>query len=128
MTGFRVRREALPDDALVVVRGGLLEITTLRADAEAAKERFGEHGISVFGVVDDDALRELARTRVTGFEVLTLMTVGALRAVRLEPVPTFRRPHFTILLPDLEADLLRLLACENVIWVNPYYPGPRERP
>jgi hypothetical protein len=112
----------------MVVRGGLLEITTLRADAEAAYERFGEHGISVFGAADEGALHELARTRVSAFEVLTLMTVGALRAAGLEPVPTFRRPHFTILLPDLETDLLKLLACENEIWVNPYHPRPGDRP
>ena len=128
MTGFRVRRETLADDALVVVRGGLLEVTTLRSDAEAARERFGEAGISVFGADDEDALHELARVRVSGFDVLTLMTVAALRGVGLEPVPTFRRPHFTIMLPDLEADLLKLMACENEIWVNPYYPGPGERP
>lgn len=93
-----------------------------------AYERFGGHGISVFGAADHEALHELARTRVSAFEVLTLMTVGALRASGLECVPTFRRPHFTILLPDLEIGPLNLLECENETWVNSYHPRPGDRP
>ena len=49
---YRVRRERPPDDTLIVIHGGLLDLVTLRSDAEAAKRRFGQHGISVFGVPD----------------------------------------------------------------------------
>jgi len=38
----------------------------------------------------------------------------------------FARPHYTIMLPDLDADLSRLLACENEIRVNPFFRAPEE--
>jgi hypothetical protein len=59
---FRVRLEALADDALIVVRGGLLDAASLRDDAEAAYERFGEYGVSVLSAIDEDALDALAAT------------------------------------------------------------------
>ena len=74
------------------------------------------------------ALDELARARINRFELLTLTTLGALRAVQLKLVPTFRRPHYTILLPELDGDLRRLLACENQVWLNPHYEAPEARP
>jgi hypothetical protein len=43
-------------------------------------------------------------------------------------VPTFKSPHYTIMLPNLAADLRRLLACENVIWVNYFYVAPEVPP
>ena len=61
-----------------------------------------------------------------GFEILTLMTAGAIRATGLELRPTFRRPHYTVMLPDLDRDITRLSACENVPWVNPHYRHPEE--
>ncbi len=126
--GYRIRREALPDDALVVVRGGLLEIGTLRTDAVAAHERFGECGVSVFGAADVKALDALLVGRLKRFDLLTVMTAGALRAAGLELAPTFRRPHYTVMLANLEADLLRLVTCENVAWVNPHYEPPEATP
>ena len=118
---YRIRNEPLGDDTLVVVRGGLLEATTIRTDALAAAERFGVPGISVFAAPDHDALDDLAREKLIRFEVLTIITVGALRSAGLEIIPTFRRPHLTILLPDLDGDLKRLLACDNAIWHNDHH-------
>ena len=40
-------------------------------------------------------------------------------------LPTFRRPHLSILLPDLDADLDRLAACHTV---SPSQPAPPPRP
>lgn len=128
MSGFRVRRDALPDNALVVVRGGLLESERLRRDATMAFVRFGEYGISVLAVADEAALDVIARTTLVQESVLTMMTVGAIRANDLELRPTFRRPHYTVILPDLNADLLRLIACENVVRDNPHYQSPEARP
>src|SRR5437588_8834489 len=125
---YRTRDESLPGDSFLVVRGGLLEITILRADAEAARRRFSIEGVSVFGAGDATDVEVLARSRMVRFDVLTLVTLGVLRAARLERVPTFKSPHYTIMLPNLEADLRRLLACENVIWVNPFYVAPEVPP
>jgi hypothetical protein len=124
-SSYRIRDEFLPGDAFLVVRGGLLEITALRADAEAARRRFGTGGVSVFGAADATDVEVLARSRMVRFDVLTH---GVLRAAGLETVPTFKSPHYTIMLPNLEADLRRLLACENVIWVNPFYVAPEVPP
>lgn len=56
------------------------------------------------------------------------MTAGAIRAVGLELRPTFRRPHYTIVPPDLHQGIDRLLTCENVRWTNPHFRRPEERP
>lgn len=128
MSPFRVRLEELQDDALIVVRGGELDPALLRSDAVSAFRRFGEYGISVFAAPDDDGLNQLARGRLVRFEVLTLMTAGAIRAADLELRPTFRRPHYTVMLPDLDRDLGRLSACENVRWVNQHFRHPEEQP
>lgn len=128
MTPFRARRESLADDALVVVRGGDLDPASIRRDATNAHRRFGEYGISVFAAADDEALDVLARDRLLRFEILTLMTAGAIRAVDLELRPTFRRPHYTIVLPDLDRSIERLSACENVRWRNPHFRPPEGRP
>jgi len=121
---MRVRHEALPDDALVVVRGGLLDKRRLRRDAGLAFRRFGEHGISVLAVADETALDLVARTILVRESVLTLMRVGAIRGAGLEVRPTFRRPHFTVMLPDLDADLDRLLACDTLVQDNPHAKTP----
>lgn len=45
MSGFRVRREEVPDDMLVVIRGGVMDEESLRRDARIAFLRFGEYGV-----------------------------------------------------------------------------------
>jgi len=52
------------------------------------------------------------------------MRVGAIRGAGLEVRPTFRRPHFTVMLPDLDADLDRLLTCDTVVQDNPHAKAP----
>ena len=46
---------------------------------------------------------------------------GTIRAAGLELVPTFRRPHYTVLLPELDSDIERLLRCNNEIRRNPHF-------
>ena len=125
---MRVRREQVADGDLVIVRGGRLEREVLRFDAMEAHRRFGEYGVSVFAAGDEDELDGLSRDRLSRFDVLTVMRAGAIRAAGLELRPTFRSPHYTIMLPDLDSDLARLLACENETRVNPYFRAPEESP
>ncbi|MDP1792584.1 MAG: hypothetical protein Q8K63_00495, partial [Acidimicrobiales bacterium] len=66
----------------------------------------------------------LASHRLAQFEVLTLLSTGALRDVGLSFAPTFRRPHYTIFLDDLEADLRRLLQCHNEVRLNAHFESP----
>ena len=126
MSPYRIRTEPLADDALIVVRGGDLDIATIRADAVAAKARFGEYGISVFSANDEAALDVLIRERLAQFETLVVMTAGAIRRAGLELRPTFRRPHYTIMVPDLERDIARLIGCENVWMTNPHHVSVKD--
>jgi hypothetical protein len=123
---MRVRREQVADDGLVVVRGGRLDPDVIRFDAVEAHRRFGQYGVSVFAAGDQDEFDALSRDRLSRFGILTVMMAGTIRAAGLELRPTFRSPHYTIMLPDLDADLSRLLACENEIRVNPFFRAPEE--
>jgi len=120
MNRLRLRRE-YPTDDLVVVRGGLLDETRLRADATLTFRRFGEYGVSVLAAPGDAMLDSLARTTLRREATLALLRVGDIRRAGLEVRPTFRRPHYTVMLPDLDTDLRRLVACENTVQVNPHY-------
>lgn len=126
MAGYRIRNEPLYDRSLVVVRGNRLERATLRDDAVVAHARFGQYGISVLAAENAGAIDDLARTRLDRFEWLTITTVGDIRDAGLEIVPTFRRPHCTVMLPDLDADIDRLLRCNNVVAINPHYEADED--
>ena len=80
--------------------------------------------MSVLAAPDELAIDELGRTILRLNENLTVMQAGDIRGRGLELRPTFRRPHFTVLLPDVEADLIRLASCENVVRRNPYFESP----
>jgi len=121
VTPYRARIEQFADDSLIVVRGGDLDVDHIRSAAVAARARFGEYGISVFGAADEAAVDVLARDRLVQFEVLVVMTAGTIRGAGLELRPTFRRPHYTITLPDLDRDMDRLMSCERVQRTNRYH-------
>lgn len=127
MSGLRIRKEELVDDAMVVVRGGEFSAEALRFDVTEAFRRFGEYGLSVFAVEDEATLDELARGQLRRFEVLTLATAGAIRSAGLELRPTFRRPHYTIMLPELDADIARLVRCETARQRNRHFRPPGQR-
>ena len=79
MSGFRLRRERVPDDTLVVIRGGVMNEESLRRDARIAFLRFGEYGVSVLAAPDDDAMREVQAGPLRQYQRLTITTVGAIR-------------------------------------------------
>lgn len=121
MSPSRVRREDLQDDALVAVRGGTLDRDTLIADAMRTFRRFGEYAVSVLAAPTDEDFDLLARTTLLRYERLTVMTAGAIRRAGLELRPTFRRPHYSVMLPDLSADVERLAPCDNESRPNPHF-------
>ncbi|MDP1803889.1 MAG: hypothetical protein Q8K72_01860 [Acidimicrobiales bacterium] len=128
MSPLRVRREPAPDDGLFVVRGDELVAETLRRDAIRTYRRFDEYGVSVLGASAEADIDELAGGVLRRFEVLTVMTAGALRRSGVELRPTFRRPHYTVMLPDLDEDIFRLLRCDNERRVNDYYKPEELQP
>lgn len=120
MNRLRVRLEGAADDALVVVRGGEFDATAIRADAERTFRRFGERGVSVLAAPNSDDLDSLARTVLRRYRQLRVTTAGEIRRSGLEIRPTFRRPHYTVMLPNA-GDVERLIGCKNEERPNPYY-------
>ncbi|MDQ1490673.1 MAG: hypothetical protein QOJ23_3187 [Actinomycetota bacterium] len=121
MSGFRIRHEDIPDDALVVIRGGVMDADFLRHDARMTFLRFGEYGVSVLAAPDEDGLREVEAGPLRRYRQLTIATVGAIRRVGLELRPTFRRPHYTVIFPTLDDGVRRLLSCDNDVIDNPHH-------
>ncbi len=125
---MRVRREPSPDDDLFLVRGGELVAEAVRRDAIRTYRRFGEYGVSVLGASTEAEIDGLAGGLLRTFDVLTVMTAGALRRSGIEFRPTFRRPHYTVLLPNPDEDIFRLLRCENERRVNDHYKPEEVQP
>ena len=77
--------------------------------------------LSVLAARSEKELDALASTTLRGYELLTITTAGAIRRAGLELRPTFRRPHYSVMLPEPNADVDRLVRCENEEWTNPHY-------
>ena len=90
-------------------------------NAMRAFPRFGEYAVSVLAAPTDEDLDLLSQTTLRRYERLTVMTAGAIRRSGLELRPTFRRPHYSVMLLDLNADVERLAGCENEWRPNPYF-------
>lgn len=83
------------DDACLVVRGGVMQITSLRSSLQTCKARMSFYGLSFWG---DDRLtfEEIcARARLRNLVVRT-STVGRLRSLGHEPRRSGRTPHLTV--------------------------------
>ena len=119
---YRRDGDTLDRDDIVVIRGGELDVALLRQDAQRNHAIYGVYGISVFALRDatvDELAQQLPLVR---FEVLTLVTVGVLRAAGLELEATGRNPrHFDVVFDDLHEGIERLCTCEHRSIVNPYY-------
>lgn len=114
--------DRLDDDETIVIRGGLLDAATLRADAERYHDIYGEYGISVFAA-RDATVDELAQAvPLVRFETLTLVRAGTLRAAGFRLDPTGRNPrHFSVVFDQLDLGVAALVSCEHLSWVNPYH-------
>lgn len=98
---------------VVLVRGGVDTPEKLRAHAEDMARRFvwrGEPatGVSAFGAPLEN-VHEVLADKLTSYPHYRLVHVAALRHAGFEVLPTFRSPHVTILLPDVEAATLAAL-------------------
>lgn len=80
------------------------------------------------GIFSYHLLQFIGDTQIAEWNNLTLIHVGVIRAAGLEVRPTFRRPHFTVMLSELDPDLDRLVACNTVVQDNPYHQPPEARP
>jgi hypothetical protein len=116
--------DRLDDDETIVVRGGRLEPSLLKADAQRYRDLYGSYGISVFaarGATVDELAQQVPLVR---FETLTLVRAGVLRAAGFWLEATGRNPrHFTLAFDRLDEGVDALVSCEHLEWPNAYHEG-----
>ncbi|NOX29367.1 MAG: hypothetical protein GXP35_04870 [Actinobacteria bacterium] len=114
--------DSIDDDSELVLRGGDLDPTLIRSDAQRMYDIYGSYGISVFAL-RGATLAELARQPpLVRFAVLSLITARTISAAGLRLEATGRnRRHFTLILGDLELGIKALAACGYRSVQNPYH-------
>ncbi len=129
-----VRDEPAPRTATIVLRGGPDTAAKIRLHAQRLRRAYSLDGgdvtgISVFCALDDvgpASVEAILAQKLGSYRVFRRVTAGELIDAGFELLPTFLRPHFTLLQPDLDSveELLDLLGPERP---NPRY-GQRQRP
>lgn len=121
------RQEQPPDDAIVVIRAGVLSGGSVEDAANRCLEGYGVLGISVEGAMDlsvADACR--ASPRLGRYRQIRLSTFGRLRAAGFAVIATFDPPHYTVALSDVsELTIARLGRCFDDPIPNPGFGHPR---
>ena len=125
-----VRQEAVVADEVLVVRGGPDALAKLATHARRAHRAYvldGQpfFGVSVFAALDDigpASLDGILAGRMATYRHVHLPTAGAVLQAGFELLPTFGRPHLTVVLEsDAELDLRRLLEALGPAQANPYH-------
>jgi hypothetical protein len=109
MGAVEFRDEEPPDDAVVVIRGGLrsLDVEKVIELCEDSFVEFGFYGLSVFAAFDGDVealCLRLDRLRSPG--VVWVANCGALRAAGFELAATDASPHFDVVLASVDRDIV----------------------
>lgn len=116
-----IRREHPPDDAVVVVRAGVMERDAIERAALLSFDLYGVLAISVVAVIDmtvDQACR--TSRRIAKYRQVRLSSFGRLREGPFTVLPTFDAPHFSVLLADLsDLTIPRLIRCFDDPIPNP---------
>jgi hypothetical protein len=123
-----VRDESAPREATVLIRGGPDALEKLAAHAERVRRAYvldGEPvlGISVFAALDDigpASVDGILSGKLATYRVVHLVALKDLVAAGFTLLPTFGRPHMTIVLsgPDRVEPLLAALGPGSS---NPHY-------
>jgi len=105
--------EPPPDDAIVVIRAGVMAVPHIEHAATQCLELRGVLAISVEAVLDTTVAEACATSeRLAQYRQVRLSSFGRLRAAGFALLPTFARPHFSLVLPDLaELTVARLDRC-----------------
>lgn len=110
-----IRDEEPPDDAVIVVRGGLhsLDHDRVREACEDSMADSGFYGLSVFAAVDGDVValcQRIERLRSPG--ILWTAGCGDLRSEGFSLLATDAEPHFDVVLADMEPGTIeKLIRC-----------------
>lgn len=121
------RRFVRPDDELedteeLILRGGELDPSIIRRDAQRMFDVYGTYGISVFalrGATIDELAQVSPLVRFPHFTVMTVRTIRTL-GLRLEATGRNRR-HYTVTLRSLDEDVDALVSADHQVWINPYH-------
>lgn len=116
-----IRAEQPPDDAVVVLRAGVMSPVSIRRSAERTFELYAVYGISVEAIVQGSVLEACRKSlRVGRYSQIRLSRFGRLRAAGFALLATFEHPHFTVVLADLsELTIVRLGRCFDDPIPNP---------
>ena len=121
------RHEQPPDDAVVVIRAGVLNPASIEEAAQRCLEGYGVLGFSVEAALQV-SVADACRTspRLARYRQIRLSTFGRLRAAGFALIATFDAPHYTVALSDLsELTLARLVRCFDEPIPNPGIGRPR---
>lgn len=116
-----LRADRPPDDAVVVLRAGVMSPGDVRRAAERTFAAYAVYGISVEGVLEGSVLDACRSSRrFAAYRHIRLSTFGRLRSAGFALLASFDRPHFTVVLADLcELTILRLRRCFDDPIPNP---------
>jgi len=109
----KLRIEAVPADATVVIRGGRDTVEKLQAHALRTARAWSLDGLpllgfSVFAALDQP-VESLLRARFATFRVVYMTTAASIQAAGFELLPTGLRPHFTVRLTRADEQELTVL-------------------
>jgi hypothetical protein len=103
MRPLLLRDELPPDDTVVVVRGGEMKSEYVRSSARDAFFDVGVFAVSVALSLDLPVEQLCASDRrIARYGKVRLSTVGRVRELGFALLPTLDRPHYDVVLPDLE--------------------------
>ena len=128
-----LRAERVPDDAVIVVRGGPNSIARLTKHALRTAQFWDLDGEPLFGVsvlcaLDDVGPASLpdVLTQLGTYPTVHLTTAGRLDAAGFELLPTAARPHFTVRTAGAEPqEMEQLLVALGEARDNEYRTHPR---
>ncbi|HUP69360.1 MAG TPA: hypothetical protein VM142_06045 [Acidimicrobiales bacterium] len=119
-----LRPEQPPDDAVVLLRAGVMSTDNVRRTAERTFSLYAVYGISVEGVIESTVQDACRSERVSGYRRVRLSTFGRVRRAGFALLATFDHPHFTLVLADLsDLTVARLDRC-----FDPPIPNPGRAP
>ncbi len=121
----RIRRQGIPDNAHLVVRGDEDPEVQERM-ARAFLRRYpswGRYGLSGYHATGDEDVDLLCRVELVRFPFVVVLSRAAVEEA-LELVPTGHRPHVTLASADLAVLLARVAAATDRR-PNPYHVGER---
>ena len=120
----RLRKAGLPENAVLVVRGNLLEAAVLRADASLVSERYPTWeltGVSSFYARNSQEVAVLCETKLDRFALVFTFRRADLESAGVQILATYRTPHVTLAAASADALTQMLQSCPHERLQNPYH-------